>query len=212
MLSHSMLKGEYMAWIKTISYEAAQGRLKQIYDRLKGPNDALDNILVAHSLRPHTLEGHLSLYKNVLHHSGNRLDKWFLEAIGTYVSMLNECGYCINHHFEGMKRLIADDAKASDIRRSLENRTPEQSFDEKQTIMLRYAGKLTLRAAEVGEGDILHLRNAGYDDGEILEANQVTAYFNYANRTVLGLGISLEGDVLGLSPNNSDNSEDWSHS
>ena len=207
-----MLKGEYMAWIKTISYEAAQGRLKQIYDRLKGPNDALDNILVAHSLRPHTLEGHLSLYKNVLHHSGNRLDKWFLEAIGTYVSMLNECGYCINHHFEGMKRLIADDAKASDIRRSLENRTPEQSFDEKQTIMLRYAGKLTLRAAEVGEGDILHLRNAGYDDGEILEANQVTAYFNYANRTVLGLGISLEGDVLGLSPNNSDNSEDWSHS
>jgi len=55
------------------------------------------------------------------------------------------------------------------------------------------------------------LRDGGYNDGEILEANQVIAYFNYANRTVLGLGISLDGEKLGLSPNNIDNRDDWSH-
>ena len=61
--------------------------------------------------------------------------------------------------------------------------------------------------------DIIHrLRATGYSDGEILEINQVTAYFNYANRTVLGLGCSTDGDILGLSPNKSDNPDDWNHS
>jgi uncharacterized protein YciW len=55
------------------------------------------------------------------------------------------------------------------------------------------------------------MRNAGFDDGQILEINQVVAYFAYANRTVLGLGINTDGDVLGLSPNNSDNPNDWNH-
>jgi len=44
-----------------------------------------------------------------------------------------------------------------------------------------------------------------------LEINQVTAYFCYANRTVLGLGVNTEGDIIGLSPNNSDDPEDWGH-
>ncbi|MDG1208501.1 MAG: alkylhydroperoxidase, partial [Paracoccaceae bacterium] len=55
------------------------------------------------------------------------------------------------------------------------------------------------------------LRDAGWSDGEILEINQVTAYFGYANRTVLGLGVNTEGDIIGLSPNNSNDPDDWGH-
>jgi uncharacterized protein YciW len=40
------------------------------------------------------------------------------------------------------------------------------------------------------------MRDAGLDDAEILDANQVTAYFAYANRTVDGLGILLEDDEV----------------
>jgi uncharacterized peroxidase-related enzyme len=200
-----------MTWIKTISYEQATGRLKKIYDRLKGPEDKIDNILAAHSLRPHTLEGHMALYKYVLHHSANKLDKSFLETIGVYVSLLNQCSYCVDHHFSGLKRLINDDVFADKIYTALESRSPDKAFGSKQALMLNYAEKLTLRAAEVTEVDLESLREVGYGDGEILEVNQVTAYFNYANRTVLGLGVTTEGDILGLSPNNSDNSNDWSH-
>ena len=63
----------------------------------------------------------------------------------------------------------------------------------------------------MAEADVQALRDTGFSDGEVLEINQVTAYFNYANRTVLGLGISTEGDIIGLSPNNSDDPNDWSH-
>ena len=60
------------------------------------------------------------------------------------------------------------------------------------------------------EYDVLALREAGYGDGEILEINQIVSYFSYANRMVQGLGVSIEGDVLGLSPS-SDNPDDLSH-
>ena len=77
-----------MAWIKTIAYADAAGRLKTLYDRIKGPGDNVDNIMMAHSLRPHTMEGHMAIYKYVLHHSNNTVPKWFLETIGVWVSLL----------------------------------------------------------------------------------------------------------------------------
>jgi len=59
--------------------------------------------------------------------------------------------------------------------------------------------------------DIDELRQSGFDDGEILEVNQVSAYFAYANRTVLGLGVDTDGDIIGLSPDDSDDTTNWSH-
>ncbi len=199
-------------WIDHIPYEQAQGRLRTLYDRIKGPDDNVDNIMLAHSLRPHTMEGHMTLYKYVMHHSANRLDKWYLEAIGIYVSMLNRCDYCIEHHFGGMKRLIGDDGRANAMRGALSDDAPAEAFDVKQTAGLAYAAALTRDPSRLTRASIDDLRSAGFADGEILEINQVAAYFNYANRTVLGLGITTDGDILGLSPNDSDKPDDWQHS
>ncbi|MGE5146149.1 MAG: carboxymuconolactone decarboxylase family protein [Candidatus Eiseniibacteriota bacterium] len=200
-----------MTWIKTIAYREATGRLKQLYDRVLGPDDKIDNILTAHSLRPHSLEGHMTLYKYVLHHSANRVPKHLLEALGVYVSLLNGCAYCVDHHFEGLRRLLKDDARAKAIRAALDQDRPEQALEGRELAMARYARKLTREPAAMTEADIGALRQAGLDDGEILEVNQVVAYFAYANRTVLGLGVTTDGDILGLSPSDSSDAENWSH-
>ncbi len=201
-----------MSWIKTVPYEEATGRLKTLYDRVKGPDDNVDNIMMAHSLRPHSMEGHMAIYKNVLHHSGNQIPKWFLETLGVWVSLLNKCDYCVEHHFSGLKRLLGGDDKADAIRAALEAGSIETTpLSAREQAALRYARMLTETPADLKEADIETLRTAGYDDGEILEINQVSAYFAYANRTVLGLGCSTDGDVLGLSPNDSENPDDWSH-
>ena len=71
--------------------------------------------------------------------------------------------------------------------------------------------KLSQDPANMLEGDVQALRDVGYSDGQVLEINQVSAYFGYANRTVLGLGCSTQGDIIGLSPNNSDDPDDWNH-
>ena len=73
-------------------------------------------------------------------------------------------------------------------------------FDEKMCEGLHYANKLTLNINTINQSDALKLQKAGFTDGEILEINQITSYFNYANRTVIGLGVNLEGDVLGTNP------------
>ncbi|MEM7023189.1 MAG: peroxidase-related enzyme [Pseudomonadota bacterium] len=200
-----------MSWIATVAYEEAEGRLRHVYERVRGPDGKIDNILRAHSLRPHTLEGHMALYKSVLHHPRNQIDRWLLEAIGSYVSLLNGCDYCVEHHLAGMARLLADDARSAEIRAALEAGTPEDAFEGRELAMMRYAERLTRAPEAMAEDDVAALRQAGLDDGEILEVNQLVAYFAYANRTVLGLGVTSKGDVLGLSPSNRADSDDWSH-
>ena len=200
-----------MAWIKHIPFEHATGKLLKLYNRVKGPDNNVDNIMLAHSLRPHSMEGHMALYKNVLHHSGNSIDKWFLEALGVYTSMKNECHYCVEHHFSGMKRLVGDDVRSTEIRVALENETLNDAFDQKHSGAFEYTKKLTLEIGRVVEEDVQALRSLGWEDAEILEINQVVAYFNYANRTVLGLGVYTDGDIIGLSPNNSDDPNNWNH-
>jgi uncharacterized peroxidase-related enzyme len=200
-----------MTWIATIAYADAEGPLRRLYDRVKGPGDHVDNIMLAHSLRPHSMEGHMALYKSVLHHARNRLERWLLEALGGYVSLLNGCGYCVEHHFTGMCRLLGDDARGAAIRGALEAGKPERAFDGAELALMRYAFQLTRTPAAVSAADIDRLRAAGLDDGRILEPNQVIAYFGYANRTVLGLGVTTEGDILGLAPGNLDDRDDWSH-
>lgn len=200
-----------MTWISTISYDDAEGALKKLYDRIKGPDNNVDNIMMAHSLRPHSMEGHMSLYKYVLHHPRNTLPKSYLETIGVCVSFLNACEYCYEHHFAGMVRLLGDDARSKAIRQAVEARDLARAFGGKDLVGLQYAEKLTTNAASVSKEDIENMRRAGFDDGQVLEINQVTAYFAYANRMVLGLGINTEGDIIGLSPSDDSDPDNWSH-
>ncbi len=200
-----------MTWITTIPYDAATGRLRQLYERIKGPGNKVDNIMLSHSLRPHTMEGHMALYKAVLHHPRNRIPKWFLETLGVYVSLLNDCGYCVEHHFAGLRRLLNDDVHASALRGALESGDLAEAFDPREAAALGYAAALTQRPPAASQAMVEELRGHGFDDGEILEINQVTAYFAYANRTVLGLGATTRGDILGLSPGQSDDPDNWSH-
>ncbi len=201
-----------MTWIKTVPYEDATGKLRRLYDRVKGPGNNVDNIMMAHALRPHTMEGHMVLYKNVLHHGANSLPTWFLETLGVWVSFLNGCDYCVEHHFSGLKRLLDDDAVAEAIRAAIEQRDiGALPLEGVQKMAMLYAQELTQNPANVIEPMVAGLRAAGLEDGEILEINQVVAYFNYANRTVLGLGVTAAGDILGLSPGNADDPDDWTH-
>jgi uncharacterized peroxidase-related enzyme len=200
-----------MSWIDIVSREQATGPLRELYERVAGPDGHVDNVLQIHSLRPHTLEGHMALYKSALHHSGNKLPKWLLETIGVYVSLLNGCSYCIEHHIAGLSRLLQDHDRLRRIRRALETGNFEEAFERRERTILDYARQLTRSPDEIRETSIANMRAAGLDDGAILEVNQVASYFAYVNRTVLGLGVTTAGDMLGLSPSDSADPENWQH-
>ena len=185
------------AWIRIIAEAEAEETLRQAFDSARTPHGTVDNVMRVHSLRPHTMEGHLALYRSVLHHPETVLPLWFLEVVASYVSVVNNCNYSLKHHFANAARLMDDEERAKQVRTALTSRAPEAAFDGKELALLRYAEKLTVWVGVMVEEDIAALRNTGCDDGEILEVNQVVAYFNYSNRVLNGLGVSLDGDTVG---------------
>jgi len=188
------------AWIRMIPDECAEGALADALELARTPHGTVDNVMRVHSLRPSTMRGHVQLYRACLHDGGNTVTAWFQEVVGSYVSILNGCGYSEANHWANAVHLI-DDAKRSDsIGAALRNRRPMDAVSGRELAALRYAEKLTLRPAEMEERDVLELRDAGWDDGEILELNQIICYFCYVNRTLNGLGVTTDGDVVGYYP------------
>ena len=102
-----------MPWIETIAYEDADKKLKALYDRVKGPDNNVDNIMMMHSLRPHSMEGHMAIYKYVLHHHNNTIDKWFLETLGVWVSALETALSPKPHTTMAIRSLLVGQGRAA---------------------------------------------------------------------------------------------------
>ena len=185
------------AWIQMIADAKADSDLKEALELARTPHGTVDNVLRIHSLRPNTMRGHVALYQAALHDAANTLPAWFQETISSYVSILNDCGYSLANHWANAKHLIDDETRAEVIEKALSARRPQDAFEGSHLALLQYSEKLTLYPGEMTRADIDILKNEGIDDGEILEANQIVCYFNYANRCINGLGVTTEGDVVG---------------
>ncbi|WP_158971420.1 carboxymuconolactone decarboxylase family protein [Chachezhania sediminis] len=185
------------AWIRMISDEEADEDLKAVLDLARTPHGTVDNVMRVHSLRPNTMKGHVILYRAALHDEANTLPMWLQETISSYVSILNDCPYSLANHWKNAAHLIGDPERAEKIRAALDARTPETVFDGAELELMRYAEKLTVGPGKMERADVLALKNAGLDDGQILEANQIIGYFNYVNRLLNGLGVSTAGDIVG---------------
>ncbi len=185
------------AWIKMIGDEDADADLLDALKLARTPHGTVDNVMRVHSLRPNTMRGHVMLYRAALHDDANTLPVWLQEVIGSYVSMLNECPYSLANHWANARHLISNDARARDIEQALKARRPQDVFEGAELALLQYAEKLTLTPGKMVKGDVDVLIDAGLDDGQVLEANQIIGYFCYANRLLNGLGVTTDGDVVG---------------
>lgn len=185
------------AWIEMISDAAANDDLRDALDLARTPHGTVDNVLRVHSLRPNTMRGHIILYRAILHDDANTLPTWLQETIGSYVSILNDCDYSLANHWANARHLIGDAARADAIEKALYARRPQDAFEGGELALLQYTEKLTLTPGKMEQDDVAALRAAGIDDGQILEANQIVCYFSYVNRSLNGLGVSTEGDIVG---------------
>jgi uncharacterized peroxidase-related enzyme len=192
------------AWIKMISDEQADADLLDTLSLARTPHGTVDNVMRVHSLRPNTMRGHVVLYRAALHDDANTIPMWLQETISSYVSILNRCDYSLANHWANARHLIGDDARADQIRAALDARAPAQAFDGRELALMNYAEKLTLNPGDLEESDVVNLRDNGLDDGEILEANQIICYFNYVNRSLNGLGVTTDNDIVGFYAESSD--------
>lgn len=180
-----------------ISDDDASESLLEELKLARTPHGTVDNVMRVHSLRPATMRGHVILYRAALHNDDNTLPTWLQETISSYVSVLNDCDYSYANHWANARHLIGDDKRADAIEKALRDKRPEAVLTGRELALMRYAEKLTTAPNAMVQSDVQALRDAGLNDGEILEANQIVCYFNYANRLLNGLGVTTEGDIVG---------------
>lgn len=94
----------------------------------------------------------------------------------------------MSHHGAGLLRLTQNEQLVERLKVDWQT----ADLTPADQAMLTYAVKLTREPWHMVEADVVALRQAGFSDGAILDMNQVTGYYAFANRLVDGLGVELE--------------------
>lgn len=184
--NHPMTGEQKRPWIQVIPYEQAAGQLKEVYDRTLKSRGRLAEIHKIHSLHPESLVAHMGLYLTLMF-GRSPLSRRERELIGVAVSRANGCRYCVAHHSDALSRY----EKRADILEAAAQGDWDR-LDKKDGRVCRFAELLTLRPSEMEEASLAPLREVGYSDAALLDMVQITAYFNFVNRIVLGLGVPVE--------------------
>jgi uncharacterized peroxidase-related enzyme len=174
-------------WIETVPWAEASGTLKEAYDWQAASLGEPTEFTQLGSLYPELTLLRLQLYKVV---EATPSDLTPLERrVAAYVaSRLNQTPHCSS----GLESRLDDLASAAPpgaidaLRRDPAHLT---SRDARLNAIAAYAAKLTLTPGAVAEDDVQALRAAGLSDLDILDVNNIVAYYNYINRVANGLGL-----------------------
>jgi uncharacterized peroxidase-related enzyme len=124
-------------------------------------------------------------YFNLLVNKEGHLDNAERELIAVVVSGLNRCTYCAVSHGAALREHGKDAVKADLVAVNW----GQADLTDRERALAAYAEKLTLTPAEVTAEDLQPLRDAGYDDHQIMEAVQVVGMFNMTNRVSTALAM-----------------------
>jgi uncharacterized peroxidase-related enzyme len=141
------------------------------------------NVLRVFALRPNHLLGWWAYYDELLRGESG-LTKAQREMIAVVVSVTNRCHYCIVSHTAALRKLTKD----PDFVDRLATGYKYAELEPRNRAMLDFAVKLTEASDRCTDEDIEALRDAGWNDEEIMDIAQVAAIFNFTNRLASGLG------------------------
>jgi uncharacterized peroxidase-related enzyme len=167
-------------WIATVPWSEAEGVLRDAYEwqaaRLGEPTEFTQ----LGSLYPDLVMERLRLYK-VVEGAPSRLSASERLVAAYVTSTLTETPHCRS----GAAQRLADLGLAGS---ELDSALAEGRLG----VIAGYARKLTLEPGRLVEADVQALRDVGLDDLDILDLNNIVAYYNYINRVANGLGLKTE--------------------
>jgi uncharacterized peroxidase-related enzyme len=178
-----------MPWIRTIDPEDAEGRLAEAYGWQARKLGRPTEFTQLGSLDAELVNARLVLYR-ASENVPSRLSTEQRLLISYLVSVLNATPHCASL---ARPRLDAPLLAALDAR-SYEVLAPADAA------LARYVEKLTLTPGLINAADIDALRAAGFDDLDIVDANNQCAHLNYTNRVANGLGLLSEAVVEERTP------------
>jgi uncharacterized peroxidase-related enzyme len=178
-----------MVWIRTIEPEAASGRLAEAYAWQSRKLGRPTEFTQLGSLAAELVYARLELYR-ASENVPSRLSPRQRQLISYLVSILNSTPHCASL---ARPHLLAE-ADGDALLAALEQRD-YAALAPADAALARYVDKLTLRPGEMTRGDVEALRAVGFDDLDILDANNQCAHLNYTNRVANGLGLLSDAAV-----------------
>jgi uncharacterized peroxidase-related enzyme len=109
------------------------------------------------------------------------------ELIAAYVSGLNACDYCHGTHVGVAEACGVAPGLIKELLHDIET----APVDARMKPILCYARKLTLTPASMTEADACAIYDAGWQDDAFYSTVLVVALFNFYNRLVEGVGLTL---------------------
>lgn len=156
--------------------QASQPLLEAVNKQL----GSVPNLFRMVSTSPATLEGYLSLSGAL---AKGKLPASTRERIALAVAEINGCNYCLSAHtYLGKNFAKLDDAEITANRSGASN-------DPKADAAVKFAAKVVRERGHLRNKDLEAIRQAGYDDGQILEIvlhvalNTWTNYINEIAQT-----------------------------
>lgn len=174
-----------MPWIETVPAEEASGLLAEAYAWQARRLGAPAEFTKLGSLYPELVLQRLQLYK-VVDETPSALSPAERHLVAFTVSRLNETPHCSS----GLRHKLDEAGVAADlVARTEADPVNPATGDARIDAILGYVVKLTIAPGEVSGDDLERLRSAGLSDLDILDVNNVAAYYNYINRVANGLGL-----------------------
>jgi uncharacterized peroxidase-related enzyme len=172
-----------MPWIRTVEPEDATGRLAEAYQwqarKLARPTEFTQ----LGSLDAEVVHARLILYR-ASENVPSRLTAPQKLLISYLTSILNATPHCAALARTQLTSVDVD----GELIRALDRRDYD-SLAPSDAALARYVEKLTLTPGQMSADDIAELRAQGFDDLDILDANNQCAHLNYTNRVANGLGL-----------------------
>lgn len=172
-----------MSYVRQVSEAQASPEVKSLYKQVRDSFGFVPNHFQALGSLPAVIKGHLELGQAIV--KEGELSLALKEEIGLVVSGINASSYCISAHMQVLNRLGVDPSLGS----ALTSDYASAPVSEKDKVLFRFAHKLTRQQDEIEQDDANAVLNAGWSEGQLLEAVLTTAWFNFINRISLGLGL-----------------------
>ncbi len=181
-----------MSWTRTVPPAEAAGGLKDLYAEIaeRSSHRQVSNLWQALALDPPGLAAGF-VHLRALMDDPAPLTRAQAELIALVVSATNGCGYCVAHHGLRLIKAGVDEALARAV--AIDYR--EANLAARDRVLLDAVVALTCEPDERKLDDIERVREYGFDDPAIVRALAIAGYFAYANRMVLGLGVTLEAGL-----------------
>jgi uncharacterized peroxidase-related enzyme len=174
-------------WIASIDPADATGPLAEAYRSQVEKIGRVTELTQIGSLYPDLVAARLRLYA-VVDATPSGVPEHVRRAVALLTSVLNGCLFCTVGQTEKLTEAGHGDL-AQAIKDDPENVTAGDAATDAAIV---YARKLVTDPRHIAEADVTALREAGWTDLDILDINNISAYYCYINRVAAGLGLQRE--------------------